>query len=204
MFKVGLTGGIASGKTTVSHYFTELGIDVFDADSVARKLVQINTPCYQKIVQQFGPTFLLANQSIDRPKLRALIFSNTAAKQTLENILHPAIYKELVFQSQNSQSAYCILAIPLLSESRLTYPLNRIVVVDTTTERQLERLCLRDTLSIEAAQKMIEQQPSRAERIAISDDIINNNSELALVKYQVSSLHHRYLQLAKHASVVAS
>lgn len=204
MFTIGLTGGIASGKTTVCGYFTELGIDVFDADSVARELVQINTPCYQKILQQFGPNILLSNQTLDRHKLRGLIFSNTTAKQALENILHPAIHTELVSRSQSSQSAYCILAIPLLSESKLTYPLNRIVVIDATVELQLKRLCIRDSLSIAAALEMIQQQPSRADRVAISDDVIHNNSELALLKNQVSSLHHRYLQLAKLASVVAS
>ncbi len=204
MFRVGLTGGIASGKTTVCRYFTELGIDVFDADDIARELVQIDTLCYQQIVGQFGSSFLLSDRSLDRPQLRALIFSDAQAKQSLEAILHPVIHAELVAKSALSQSAYCILAIPLLAESKIVYPLNHVLVIKTSPELQLQRLCKRDGFSTETAQAMINQQSSSADKAAIANDIIHNNLGLDTLKDQACRLHQHYLQLAKQAAVVAS
>ena len=114
MFRVGLTGGIASGKTTVCQIFSELGIDIFDADDIARELVQVDTPCYQQILEHFGTDFLLADRTLNRQQLRTHIFSNAQAKVTLENILHPAIQTALISRSADSLSPYNILAIPLL------------------------------------------------------------------------------------------
>jgi dephospho-CoA kinase len=204
MFRVGLTGGIASGKTTVCRYFTALGIEVFDADDLARELVQVNTPCYQQIIKQFGSSILLADRNLDRRQLRALIFSDPQAKQALEAILHPAIHTELMARSTLSQSDYCMLAIPLLADSKMSYPLNRVLVIDTGPEQQLQRLCKRDSLSVDTAQAMINQQSSRADNIAISDDIIHNDLGVDALKDQVVLLHQHYLQLAKQAAIVAS
>jgi len=204
MFRVGLTGGIASGKTTVCRYFTALGTEVFDADDLARELVQVDTPCYQQIIKQFGSSILLADRNLDRRQLRALIFSDPQAKQALEAILHPAIQTALVARSALSQSDYCILAIPLLADSKIAYPLNRVLVLDTGPEQQLQRLCKRDGLSIDTARAMINQQPSLAENIAISDDIIHNDLGVDALKDQVVLLHQHYLQLAKQAAIVAS
>jgi dephospho-CoA kinase len=204
MFRAGLTGGIASGKTTVCQYFKEFGIDVFDADIIARELVEVGTPCYQKIVAQFGSSYLLADQGINRRKLRAIVFSDTLAKQALEAILHPVIHTELVARSALSQSTYCILAIPLLAESEITYPLNRILAIHTPPELQLQRLCKRDKLSVNTAQTMIGQQSSWTEKAALADDIIHNDQSIDQLKNHIMNLHQHYLQLAKQAAVVAS
>jgi dephospho-CoA kinase len=197
MFRVGLTGGIASGKTSVCRIFSELGIEIFDADDIARELVHIGTPCYQQIVQQFGTDFLLADRTLDRRKLRTHIFSDAQAKVTLENILHPAIHTTLISKSADSQSPYCILAIPLLAESLQPYPLNRIILVDTLETLQLQRLCIRDKVSPKMAHAMLSQQSSRADKLAIANDILRNDTDLDQLKEQVLSLHERYLQLAK-------
>jgi len=204
MFRVGLTGGIASGKTTVCRYFSELGIDIFDADIIARELVKVGMPCYQQIIQQFGLSFLLTDKTLDRAKLRALIFSDPTAKKTLEDILHPHIEQELISQSKLSQSAYCILSIPLLAESKARYPLERILVINTSAEQQLERLRERDNLSVDDALSIITQQASHPDRKAIADDILENDSNTNTLKKQVSILHQKYLQLAKNAAAVAS
>jgi len=204
MFRVGLTGGIASGKTTVCLYFKEFGIDVFDADIIARELVEVDTPCYRKIVAQFGSSFLLADQSINRRQLRAFIFSDARAKQALEDILHPVIHTELVARSALSQSNYCILAIPLLAESKIAYPLNRILAIGAPPKLQLQRLCKRDDLSVNTAQAMIDQQSPWAEKAAFADDIIRNDQSIDQLKNQIINLHQHYLQLAKQAAVVAS
>lgn len=196
MFRVGLTGGIASGKTTVCQIFSELGIDIFDADDIARELVQVDTPCYQQILEHFGTDFLLADRTLNRQQLRTHIFSDAQAKATLENILHPAIHALLISRSADSLSPYCILAIPLLVESQQSYPLNRIILVDTPETLQLQRLCERDNLSPEMARTMLSQQSSRVDRLAIADDILRNDIELNHLKEQVLYLHQRYLQLA--------
>ena len=197
MFRVGLTGGIASGKTTVCQIFSELGIDIFDADDIARELVRVDSPCYQQILEQFGSDFLLADRTLNRQQLRAHIFSDAQAKVTLENILHPGIHTALISRSANSLSPYCILAIPLLVESQQPYPLNRIILVDTPETLQLQRLCKRDNLSSEMALTMLSQQSSRGDRLAIADDVIRNNVELDHLNEQVIHLHQRYLQLAR-------
>ena len=197
MFRIGLTGGIASGKTTVCQIFSELGIDIFDADDIARELVQLDTPCYQQILEHFGTDFLLADRTLNRQQLRKHIFSDSQAKATLEIILHPAIHTVLISRSAESLSPYCILAIPLLVESQQSYPLNRIILVDTPETLQLQRLCKRDSLSLEIAHTMLSQQSSRVDRLAIADDVIRNDTKLAHLKEQVLHLHQRYLQLAK-------
>lgn len=196
MFRVGLTGGIASGKTTVCHYFSALGIDIFDADDIAKELVTIDAPCYMQVLQHFGSEFLLEDRTLDRRKLRALIFSDANAKLTLESILHPAIQAELISRSNTSQSAYCILAIPLLVECKNAYPLERILVIDTVVKEQLQRLCKRDNIAIDTANMIIKQQSSRDDRLAIADDIIDNNSNLDTLKNQINFLHQHYLKLA--------
>ena len=197
MFRVGLTGGIASGKTTVCQIFSELGIDIFDADDIARELVRVDSPCYQQILEHFGTGFLLADRTLNRQQLRTHIFSNVQAKATLENILHPAIHTVLISRSADSLAPYCILAIPLLVESQQSYPLNRIILVDTPETLQLQRLCKRDSLSLKIAHTMLSQQSSRVDRLAIADDVIRNDTKLAHLKEQVLHLHQRYLQLAK-------
>ena len=196
MFKVGLTGGIASGKSTVSNLFSELGITIIDADKIARDLVDINQPCYDQIVSRFGSDILLANQQLDRQKLRYLIFHDENAKEDLEAILHPAIRQQLLAQSESARSSYCILSIPLLIEAKMTDLVDRTLVVDTSAETQLSRLCDRDKITADEALRMINSQISRQQRLLYADDIIVNNDSPNTLKQLVMTLHKTYINLA--------
>lgn len=197
MLKIGLTGGVASGKSTVCQLFSRLGITIIDADQIARELVQIGKPCYTSIVNAFSPEFLLANQQLDRAKLRQFIFSDPDAKQQLEAILHPPIHQQLLERSQTAQSPYCLLAIPLLIEADMTDCVDRILVIDITKQNQLNRLCQRDHIAQALAENMISQQSNRQQRLTIASDIISNNSDIQHLENAVSQLHEKYIGLAK-------
>ncbi|MDF1589385.1 MAG: dephospho-CoA kinase [Gammaproteobacteria bacterium] len=196
MFKVGLTGGIASGKSTVSHLFSELGITIIDADNIARDLVEINQPCYDQIVARFGTGILLANQQLDRQKLRHLIFHDENAKEDLEALLHPSIRQQLLVQSESARSSYCILSIPLLIEAKMTDLVDRTLVVDTSAQIQLSRLCARDNITADQALRMITSQVNQQQRLLYADDIIINNDSPDALKQQVIMLHKTYINLA--------
>lgn len=196
MYRVGLTGGIASGKSTVCQCFTDLGIAIFDADLVARELTEIDQACYHAIVDIFGDDFLLSDQQLNRTKLREKIFSDSVAKQALESILHPAIKTTLMDRSARADVPYSLLVIPLLCETSSDYSLDRIAVVDATTQQQLTRLCQRDNISSSLAQAIVDQQCQRQDRLALADDIIHNDGDKNNLVNQVASLHQQYLQLA--------
>lgn len=199
-FKVGLTGGVASGKTTVSNLFAKLGIDIVDADVIARDLLLQNTACYHEVVKLFGDEVLIDSADINRSWLRHHIFSDPEAKQALEAIIHPAVRKTLLKQSDNSTSPYCIIAVPLLIEAEMQALVDRILVVDLTPQQQLERLIQRDKLSNEQAQAMLDGQTSREHRLAFADDVIDNSQPVSALEEQVQRLHQHYLQLAaKHS-----
>lgn len=200
MLKIGLTGGVASGKSTVCRLFSQRGVTIIDADDIARELVEIDQPCYLNIVNAFGPAFLLKNRQLDRAKLRHFIFSDLAAKQQLEMILHPPIRQQLIERSQVVQSPYCILAIPLLIEANMTDCVDRILVIDTTKQNQLDRLCKRDHISLALANNMISQQSSHQQRLALADDVIANDSTIQHLEKVVSQHHEKYLNLANSSS----
>lgn len=195
-FKVGLTGGIASGKSTVTDLFSGLGVTVIDADVIARELVVVGSTCYQQIVAVFGPEMLLEDGNLDRKKLRQLIFSDPAAKQQLENILHPVVRRELIRRADQSISPYCILSVPLLLEADMTDLVDRILVIDVAESIQLERLRQRDQLNDTDASAMISSQRSRQQRLTIADDVISNDVSLTELADIVSKYHQKYLQLA--------
>ncbi len=197
MFKVGLTGGIASGKSTVSKLFSDLGITIIDADKIARDLVEINQPCYHQVVSRFGTDILLANRQLDRQKLRDIIFKDKTAKQDLETILHPSIRQQLFVQSESAISPYCILSVPLLIEAKMGALVDRTLVIDTSEEIQLSRLCDRDKITADRALQMINSQISRQQRLLYADDIIINNNSPQALKEQVMLLHKTYTNLAK-------
>jgi len=187
---IGLSGGIASGKSTVSKLFQELGIDIIDTDEIARELV--NTPnITQEIINNFGDAVITAN-NLDRTKLRNIIFSNPTAKSWLEDLLHPQIRKIASAHREQSQSPYCIVVIPLLY-TRTQYNLDRICMIMCDTEVQVARACNRDNISAAEAEKIINQQPSIEEKLTIADDIIDTNLDMENVAQQVQTLHNSYL-----------
>ncbi len=201
MLKIGLTGGIASGKSTVCQLFSQYDIAIIDADIIARELVEPNQIAYQQIIATFGADIIQQDGYLNRLGLRQLIFADSAAKQQLENILHPKIRQQLTLQSQQCSSPYCILVIPLLIEAKMQDLVDRILVIDLTPEQQLTRLCQRDNISEDDAQLMINSQSGLKQRLAVADDVIHNNNATNMLDKLVFQLHKKYLSLAKSSAM---
>ena len=197
--RIGLTGGIASGKTTVARRFSELGVPVIDADVAARRVVAPGEPALAEIVASFGPGILDAAGGLERRTLRDRVFAEPAARRKLEAIVHPRIGAEMERQAAEAAGAYLVLAIPLLVETAWLHLVDRVLVVDVEESVQLERLMARDACSADEAHAIIAAQASRAERLARADDVLPNNAELAELRHGVDVLHARYLRLASAA-----
>lgn len=200
MLKIGLTGGIGSGKTTVANYFKMLGVPIIDADEVSRRLVQPGLPAQEAIIQAFGAAILSSDNQLDRAKLRQLIFSDANAKLTLESILHPLIRSEIAAEidSQISNNAdYCIIAIPLLIETDQISLVDRVLVVDVEPEMQMARTRQRDGDSREQVVAIIKSQVAREDRCALADDVLDNNGDRAQLKRAVEKMHQQYLHLLR-------
>lgn len=197
MFVVGLTGGIGSGKTTVSDQFQALGIEVVDTDVIARQVVEPGTPCLITITAHFGDGILTQEGRLNRAKLRAIIFSQADEKQWLQNLLHPVIRQETRKALQAASSAYALLSSPLLLESSDKDIVDRILVVDLNEEQQMLRTMLRDSNEREQIKKIMATQMLRQQRLAKADDIIDNSGSLDATRAQVARLHEKYLALAQ-------
>ncbi|MBU0455376.1 MAG: dephospho-CoA kinase [Gammaproteobacteria bacterium] len=194
-FLVGLTGGIGCGKTTVAKLFREHDITIIDADQIAREVVAAGSPALKKIEEKFGPEILQKDGSLDRQKLRDIIFNDDRAKKWLESLLHPLIRKQMLQRGKAAKSPYVIFMIPLLIESLEAYSfLDRILVIDAPLELQIQRVKERDQTSRETIQKIIRTQVSRAERLKRADDVIDNSKDLKHLKHQVDQLHTKYSQ----------
>lgn len=198
-YVVGLTGGIAAGKSEVTRRFEALGIVVADADLAARAVVATGSPALARIADRFGTDMLLADGSLDRARLRTRVFSDPAERTALEAITHPAIRLLMQQQCLQAPSPYAIAAIPLLTEvgGRQAYPwLDRILLVDAPEAVQHARLMQRDGIDAALADRMIAAQASRAQRLALADDVVVNDGRPDDLQAQVEALHHRYLALA--------
>jgi dephospho-CoA kinase len=195
---IGLTGGIGSGKTTITNYFGELGIEIIDADIIAREVVAINSPALKAIAHHFGNDYLLPDGQLNRALLRSRIFSNEADKQWLNNLLHPLIRFNIVKQTKAAKSTYCILVAPLLIENNLLELVDRVLIVDVSETTQISRTLLRDSSSEQEVKAIIASQTNRTARVNAADDIINNdNSPLSEIKSAVISLNEKYFALTK-------
>lgn len=195
MLRVGLTGGVASGKTTVAEQFALLGAPVIDADQITRELMQPDTDITKEILKHFGATVKQADGSLNRRQLRQIIFSNETERRWLEKLLHPAVRHATGEKLKQIDTAYCIVMIPLLIETLPNPFIDRILVVDTPKETQLERLQQRDDLSLAQAEAMLSAQTDRETRLAHADDILVNDGNLVYLKAQVQELHEKYLAL---------
>lgn len=197
-FVVTLTGGIASGKSTVAQYFQDLGVPIIDADLIAKELVQPQTKSYQAICDHFGPTILKQDQTLDRAKLRQLIFSNNQEKQWLENLLHPQILQTMQQRIMTFQYPYCICVIPLFAETKTRFATitHRVLVIDCPVDLQKKRLKQRDDSPAALIENMIAAQASREARLALADDVIENDQNLTTLKDSVYQKHLHYLQQA--------
>lgn len=196
MLVIGLTGGIGSGKSTVAELFAAKGIAIIDTDLIARDVVKPGQPALKAIVHEFGHDILQPDQSLDRNKLKKIIFSDPAKRQWLEKLLHPLIREHMQNQINQATSPYCIAVIPLLVETLPNPSINRILVIDTSLEEQLKRIATRDQMQENDARAIIDSQISREMRLAAADDHIINNGSLTDLKSQVDSLHQFYLTLA--------
>lgn len=196
---IGLTGGIASGKSEVARCFEALGITVVDADVVAREVVEPG-PVLSRIVERFGSGILQADGRLDRRALRERVFADQELRRALEAITHPEIRTRLRQACQAASSPYAIAAIPLLVEAggRVAYPwLGRIALVDAPVALQRERLMLRDGIDGTLADRMIGAQASREQRLAMADDVIANDGDAAELVRHVGALDRRYRELAR-------
>ena len=194
-FIVGLTGGIGSGKSTVSEIFHDQGIQVIDADTIARDLVIPDTPCFKAIVEHFGEDVLETNGTLNRAYLRELIFNDDSQKKWLESLLHPAIREEIDRQVSESKSAYIILSVPLLIESDQYDFVDRVLVIDVPEKTQLERIKARDASSEKLIREIMASQVSRERRLAVADDTLDNSGSQDTLRQQVLLLHEHYLQI---------
>ncbi len=193
---VGLTGGIASGKSTIVNFFSDLNVPIIDTDLIARDILGTKSPALIEIRTTFGDAVICADGSLDRNAMREIIFAEERKRQLLENILHPRIQKEAYQQIAQSIGPYVIVVVPLLYESSMKEAMDRILVVDCQEETQLQRLIERDNETIEQARLIIDAQASRADRLSIADDIIDNEGSIIRNKSSVMHLHKQYLQLA--------
>lgn len=197
MYVVAITGGIGSGKTTVANQFAALGIEVVDADLIAREVVEPGTPALAAIASHFGPGILDEQGQLDRRALRERIFSDPAAKSWLNALLHPIIRSEMLRQCAAANSPYCLLVVPLLVENRLTELADRVLVIDVDEATQIERTCRRDGVSLEQAQAILASQASRSERLAMADDVLDNQSGTTeTIRERILALHETYLAFA--------
>ena len=199
-YVVAVTGGIASGKSAVTGLFSEYGIMIADADIAARKIVEPGQPALEEIASSFGDHLVLDGQ-LNRQALRELVFENDEARKQLEAITHPRIRQLLILECKTASSPYAIVAIPLLAEgNRKDYAwLNRILLVDVTRETQKNRLLSRDKISESLADKMLDAQANRKQRLAIADDVISNMHDLDSLRNCVKRLDRRYRELAAKA-----
>ena len=198
-FIVGLTGGVASGKSEVTRRFQALGVAVVDADLAAREVVEPGQPALARIAERFGAGMLLADGRLDRRQLRKRVFADAQARRDLEAITHPAIRARVKAQAQAAPGPYAVVAVPLLAEAgRAAYPwMARVLVVDAPESLQHDRLMRRDGVDEALAARMIAAQASRTVRLAIADDVILNDGDPAHLDTAVAALHARYLAAAQ-------
>ena len=193
-FVVGLTGGIGSGKTTVSNLFAGLGIEIADADVVARTIVEPGKPAHEAIRERFGESILLHDGSLNRAKLREIVFSNNSDRKWLENLTHGPIVQQLREIIASATSPYSVL---VLSAGTGRSPMiNKMLVIDVPEALQISRVTARDNNSIEQIKAIIKTQPSRQKRLGWADDIITNDGSLENLRPEVEHLNHKYLILA--------
>ena len=199
--RIGLTGGIASGKSTVTQRFAELGVPVIDADVASRNVVEPGKPGLAQVVQRFGGGILDADGRLDRRALRNLIFEDSSLRQALDAILHPLIRAEMEREAAQATAPYVVIAIPLLVEGGSAGKrVDRVLVVDADETLQIQRLQARDGSSEEQARAILSSQATRAARLSHADDVLLNAGSVAELRQAVDRLHEQYLQLAQSSS----
>ena len=195
--KIGLTGGVASGKTTVSDFFKGLGIPVIEADVISHEVTQPDGSAFEEIISSFGSSILDENGLIDRKKMRAIIFDDASKKEMLERIIHPKVREEMFDSVSQSNDHYLIVSVPLLVETGMNQMMDRTLVVDCSEETQIERLMHRDKITLDEAKSILRNQTSRSNRLKAADDLIVNEKNVTLneLEKEVLELNERYSKL---------
>lgn len=199
MLTVALSGGIASGKTAVSDIFKSLGVPVIDADILSRKAVAPGTRGLEAIRQRFGIEVIDANESLDRARLRQIVFSDRQARKDLESIIHPEVRRltaEALNQHKKNEAPYCLVVIPLLVETKQYDKYDHVIIVDVGEQTQIERVMQRDDSTEEQARKILSSQATREARLAIANTVVDNSGTLADLKSRVNSIHQSLLTMA--------
>ena len=194
---VGLTGGIACGKSAVADIFAELGVPVVDVDQINRSISRAGQPCFNAIIQHFGNQVINTDGELNRLLLRQIIFQDSEQRLALEAILHPAIYEATVAKlKQITDAPYAILVVPLLFEhANFLSIIQRSLLVDCSPDLQLQRICQRDNIDQQLALQIIQAQMPREQRLALADDIIHNEQDILHLHDEVVKLHRKYQQL---------
>ena len=195
VLKIGLTGGIGSGKSTACEIFSELGVPVIDADVIAHELVKPGMPALNEIKKIFGTEIISNDGTLDRIIIRDKVFANEIDRKKLENILHPAVYEEISIQVKNINSKYCIISIPLLLETNASKTVDRILVIDVPRKLQLERASNRDRTNKSDIDAIIDSQISRKDRLSAANDIVDNKGNINDLRKKICDLHEFYLNI---------
>lgn len=193
---IGITGGIGSGKTTVANLFADRGVPVIDADDLARRVVAHGEPGYEEIVKQFGSEILMETGELDRRMMREHVFSDPDKRERLEAIVHPRVYAEMKRQLDDLEGPYAIVVVPLLIETGGRDIVDRVLVVDSPEELQIERTLRRDGATREGVEKILAAQADHRSRLAAADDVIENAASKRELEGAVARLHRRYLEEA--------
>lgn len=193
MLKIGLTGGIGSGKTAASDHFAKLGAEVIDTDLLSRELVEPGQPALAEIVATFGEQVLDSDGRLDRPRLGRLVFSNPDARQQLEAILHPRIRSAMLVRAERSQAPYVVFVIPLLLETGQQALVDRVLLIDLPEDLQRSRVAARDSLDDAQITAILEAQTDRATRLHNADDIVCNDADIVKLHTAIENLHRKYL-----------
>ncbi len=195
--KIGLTGGIASGKTTVSNFFKQFGTGVIDADVISHQVTKPDGTAFQEIISSFGSSVLDENGLIDRKKMRKIIFDDVSKKEMLERIIHPKVREEMFNLASQSNDHYLIVSVPLLVETGMNEMMDRTLVVDCSEETQIKRLIHRDKITLGEAKSILRNQTNRSTRLKAADDLIVNEKNVTLneLEKEVLELNKRYSKL---------
>lgn len=197
MLRIGLTGGIGSGKSSAAAMFARRGVPVIDADEIAKQLVAPGQPAYERIIQRFGKEFVDADGFIDRGRLRRHVFDDPASRRELEAILHPRVRRQIQRQLRALRAPYCVIVIPLIFEANQQDLVDRILVIDATEDTQVQRVAARSSLADDEIRKIIAAQIGRNVRLRQAHDVITNEGELEQLEERVNAFHTRYLDLAR-------
>ncbi|WP_404357725.1 dephospho-CoA kinase [Methylotuvimicrobium sp. KM1] len=196
MLKIGLTGGIGSGKTTIADLFAKLDVPVIDADDIAREVVEPGSQALEQIRNAFGERVIAADGNLDRGAMRELVFADTEQKRKLEAIVHPMVRQSILKRVASLDASYCVICIPLLVESGMVNLVDRVLVVDCPVETQIERVTKRDCLDEKIVRAIIASQATREQRKALANDLIDNATSDSMLAEQVKKLHNLYLYLS--------